>query len=279
MGDWPINFGFSHRCTGYPVASGAGTVGITVTAHASANTKGSWIELIASTAFAGCVNVIVHTYDGTACDYLIDIGIGDAGSEITLMNNILFSASNTPWAYSYPVFPVNIPAGTRVSARVQCDAGGKYIYASGMLIANGGFTFPGNLSVSDTYGATVADSGGISVDPGGSANTKGAWSEITSGISRSAKGIMLGVGDNSDPVRAGYPWWNIDVGIGAAGSEQVIVSDFMINAHSTQGCFRPKCSPFLPIMLPAGTRIAVRGQTNVTVEADRIFDAVIYTFS
>lgn len=83
--------------------------------------KGVWVEAIASTAnFTNYFMLIIH--DATAAtDYSVDVGIGAAASETVLIPNVKYHVNitaNNIITVSYP-FKVEIPAGTRISARCQ----------------------------------------------------------------------------------------------------------------------------------------------------------------
>lgn len=111
---------------GFSTSTSLGTV---VTASASANTKGSWAQLTASTStdiagfFVTCDDQ--NTNSTTAITHLTDIGIGAGGSEIVVLSNLAFVNSfGMQPSVKGPYF-VNIPSGTRLAARTQCSATGS----------------------------------------------------------------------------------------------------------------------------------------------------------
>lgn len=91
------------------------------------------------------------------------------------------------------------------------------------------------------------------------ANTKTAWSELTSGVTYATAGIWLHLNHGTNN---GY-WLAVDLGIGAAGSETVIVPNLVIyaNAWNFYGWL------YVPITLPASTRVAVRIQSSTGTRA------------
>jgi hypothetical protein len=113
------------------VAYGAVTAtsrGTLIDAGATANTKPStWTTLIATTT-ESCRGLIIglgNSIDisrGTA-HWLIDVGIGAAASERALVGDYYARASvnETVLPGLSPVFPVSIPAGSRISARCQSN--------------------------------------------------------------------------------------------------------------------------------------------------------------
>lgn len=99
--------------------------GTSVPPSASANTKGGFTQLIASTSvdylgFYVEVNLgDTNTSASVGAFSLIDIAIGGAGSEIIIVPNIQwYHGASRPRQF----YPIPIPAGTRISARCQADA-------------------------------------------------------------------------------------------------------------------------------------------------------------
>lgn len=108
----------------------ANSGGTAITPSATANTKGSWVELSASTTAP--IHEILATYQlstGTqaaATLYMFDIGIGTAGNERVIASNIPFQTNTSenivasyPWRLPYGF---DIPTGSRLVARCQSDA-------------------------------------------------------------------------------------------------------------------------------------------------------------
>lgn len=91
------------------------------TLESGVGVKGAWVEALPSiTIFANYLILIVHDAEA-ATDYSIDIGIGPPGSEEVLIPNIKYHVNitaNNIITVPYP-FKVEIPAGSRISARCQ----------------------------------------------------------------------------------------------------------------------------------------------------------------
>jgi hypothetical protein len=120
----------SQEDAGWAAAGNSGAdVGATVTAAASTNTKGSWTQLIASTT-KKVVGLVVSISAGgsTVCSYMLDIGTGASGSEAVLIPN-LFTRYGSAYGWkSHSIFiPVQIPAATRIAARVQSSSASAYV--------------------------------------------------------------------------------------------------------------------------------------------------------
>jgi hypothetical protein len=277
MADWSTIEGCRNKTEGLDAANSRG---ITITASATANTKGSWTQLAASTGQACDVLTIITVRPGTAsADYLIDIGVGTAGSEQVIISDLLIcspSGGATPMGVEF-VFPISIPAGTRIAARCQATTLSSQIRIS-YEMAQLPMLASAERSIVKTYGDATADSGGTSIDPGGTANTKGAWTQIVASTTYAASALLIGFGDQVNTVRTDCTWL-VDVGVGSAGSEKVVVPDFLLQAEAASDDITPGVSPPLPVSIPAATPISVRAQCSITDATDRLFDAVLYVVS
>lgn len=271
MPDFPLLEGAVIETIGAVAASSRGTL---ITASATPNTKGAYAQMVASTARHATGIVIIANRHGDAnVDYLIDIAAGGAGSEQVILSNLL--STNGPggdafggWWY----FPLAIPAGTRISARCQSTGASADVRVTAHLVGAQMQIAP--LSKVTTYGANTADSGGTSIDPGASANTKGAWTQLTAS-SAALAGFALAFGTQANTTRTRCTWL-IDIGIGGAGSEQVLLADLLLSTDTSSDNMAPGATPFLPLSIPAGTRIAARAACSITDATDRLFDLVLY---
>lgn len=116
----------------------------------------------------------------------------------------------------------------------------------------GGFDRIGRaLNVGDSFNKGAL--GGHS----GSANVKGAWSTVISSLGFDASGFTVFFQNST-----GSPWTGlVDIGIGAAGSEVVLVPDLLV---------RPLINDCLteifycPLAIPTGVRVAARYQNSLT---------------
>ena len=116
-GGSPVNIDTSYIYAGITSAGAA-----TQLTSGAINTKGSYVELTASTSadIAGFW-LLINTANASANRYLIDIATGAAASEVVLVPDV-YSQPGTLGAGDQVVFiPLNITSGTRVSARCQCN--------------------------------------------------------------------------------------------------------------------------------------------------------------
>lgn len=241
-----------------------------VAASASTNTKGTWVELITATDGVA-TGILVQLRGGSTipADHLVDIGVGGAASEVVLIPDLVVSSSTDIGVVDY-FFPLLLPAGTRISARSQSTTGSQ-VPLVGVCV------FGGNparaLTSVAAWGATAADSGGVSVDPGAVANTKGAWTELSASI-EGCDYLALGFGNQLNNARAASNVI-IDLGIGGAGSEVVVLPDVFLRFVTGADVPIPG-SVYLPLSLPAGARLSARSSTVTTDATDRLVDVVAY---
>jgi hypothetical protein len=246
----------------------------------AANTKGSYVEIDASTPHDSEGLIIEFAGLSYASDNLFDIAIGAISSEIDIISNILISQTASFQISRRFEFPLKIKAGTRISGRSQGISALANNFRISVHLLRGSWSYSRGFAVCDTYGANTGDSGGIVVDPGATPDTKSAWEEISSGISRDIKGFILCIGNRNIATRpSASSYWNVDVGVGAEGSEEIIFPDWMLCTYSGSDLLLPCFTPFIPIHLLSGSRISVRVASDVTDATYRLIDVVIYTFS
>ncbi len=243
MADWGI-FAGSNRYQGQAITNA--TPGV--------NAKGTWAQVTASTPFNSC-GVVVQWRGNAGAPYyaLIDIGIGASGSELVIVPNIAGgNVSNTDDIWNQPIiFHCEIPAGTRVAVRAAASSSSTTQISIGFVAA--AFDSLPALSLITDYGSSVGSSRGTLVTMPGSGT--GSWAQITASTSSAMR--MMGIMITSNTTTNGIEF-KLDIGIGAAGSEQVVLSQLsFLGRPSTRGVF-PQHLFWLPVDIPAGTRLAAR---------------------
>ena len=267
MADWPIfeNSGYIEGITS------------SAASPASANTKGTWYEAIAATekdTIAVHINIGRH-FASWVGECLVDLGVGPSGSEEAVVSNMLYSASGATAGFNY-LFPLRIPAGSRICTRGQANDSAARGINVGTNLIYGSFLSNSGGAIVTTYGADTSDSGGVLVDPGGTANTKGSWYEITGSTTRKVNYFNLAIGNQGNTDRSRC-YWLVDVGIGSAGNEVVIAKDLSLVGGEGENLNPSVFS--IPVAIPAGVRIAVRAECTITDATDRKFDAALYCMS
>ena len=263
--DWPIS-----NKGGFSNYSDMG-----IAAPTSINTKGPWTQMVAATAAE--VNFIVVSpiyYYYNNIGYLFDVGIGAAGSEVVIINNLNVGTASsyavrTPNAYG---FPVHISKGQRVSIRQQNEST-QYLGVSIDLYS----TYPGmtqSFAGVDSLGVDTSTTRGTNIDPGGVASTFGNYYQLTAATSRTYKAIMISSPYDHDSSRSDTRW-TIRVAVGDAGSE-VDIGSLNVWCNAYNDVLFPRASKIIPVIIPKGSRISARcSSVNTTVD-DRNIDVICY---
>lgn len=243
----------------------------------AANTKGAW------TAHSDPMLEDAHGFQiailqlGRNRDYLLDYGVGAAGAEVPIINNLQISSCRFDNVYWTKMVPLFIPKGSRVSFRAQCSTASEYIELWSYWFFRPR-CWPKLYRTCETFGAVTGDSGGTSVDPGGTAYTKGAWVELTSATSRRIRMLTWAIGNQLNSGRADADFYH-DIGVGAAGSEVVHVADTVSLVSSSGDLIMPQTGGPRPVDIPAGSRIAARAMNGNTSSPSRLSDITVYGFA
>lgn len=256
----------------------ASSLGVSSASNASTNTKTSWVQLIASTSreyasFAFCYR------DWYATNHLFDIGIGASGSEQVVVPNLFFGRAGN--SVVRVELPLSLPRSTRISARHQCsEATAKQGDMVLQGFAGGAKTMAPAAGRWEVYGADTTNTRGVALDPGATANTKGAWTQITASTNCPHSELFIVFGyypalPNGVIADSGFL---MDVAVGASGSETVILSNHPVWLQSYGG-FVNNTHFRIPVDLPSGTRIAARCQSATNNATYRTADVVVYGLS
>lgn len=259
------------NCSGTTTSNNVTSGYRTVSASATANAKGAWTELIASTVEDYDCLLVGYSISASNTSHLIDIGVGAAAAEQVVMADIHTSTGNnlTEWI----VIPRAIPAGTRISTRGQCStASGQF--RVGVVGMKGGWRWPPGGGDIVTWGANAADSGGTPIDSGATANTFGAWVQLVASTAQDVHAVCLRTGGvNNTAPTAGQGL--LQIGVGAAAAEQGLF-EVPFSVSTVADNYGPMPDVWFPVSIPAGTRVAARWMSTVTDATDRIMDVVAY---
>jgi hypothetical protein len=238
----------------------------TVTANTSAHTKGSYSELIASTASnASMLGVWVTAIGAAATNTatLLDLAIGAASSESDFVSNIAVGAASGLGSGNSNAgvlfhLPIKIPSGSRLSARIQSVVtGGKTATVRVFLIDAGDYnSSPTSL---DSIGTDTADSAGVTMS-----GASGTWNQAIASTSRAYRAVAV-VPSSSNATNANITI-DFDVGVGASGSEQAF-GTMSATYNTNEFCWnvRPELSLF-GRNIPSGSRLAVRHNVGANPE-------------
>lgn len=266
-------------------AAGTNVPTVNVTAGA-AHVDGAIAEVVASAEFDAWVLDLffgASAVANTNTTALMDILIGPAGSEVELIADIMVGYVPTgagASAYKRMWAPLFVPAGSRLSARVRSAVASK-VYSLGIQLIGGGGPWshlPIHCVKSRTVGAVPASSKGTPLATPGAAHAKGAWTVLEASVAEEARAIGWGVGLDADASAVNVNAF-MDIGVGAAGAEQVIVPDIYFQSSSSEDVSR--IDPlggfwWLESPIPVGQRIVARYQGSVTTQP---FDLVLHLYS
>lgn len=251
-----------------------GSIGISVAAGGSANTKGAWTELIASTDVDGAWLLMTITGGNSSRAYLFDIGIGAASSEVVLLPNLYFELiANGAANFDAWLIPVAIPRGSRVSVRCQSTTASALMFI-GLNVISSPIDSPPALRAMEACGVVTGSTTLTPIDPGGTANTDSAWVELiaATGFSYRWMAVCFGHGLAVMSVACQYL---VDIGIGGSGSEVAIINDIYVRSATTADLAMPKALQF-PVAIPAGSRISARVRCSSNSDGDRDIQVAVW---
>lgn len=255
----------------------ASSNGITITAAGAANTKGAWTTLLAATAAQADAIALSFVITSTgARDYLVDLGIGAAGSEVVIVPNVLVSNSTASFIGVSALLPIRLAAGVRLAARCQSSAGAATLQVSGQLFA-GGWPLANAATVCTAYGVSTGSTRGTSVDPGAVINTKGAYSQLTAATTAACTAVVVAIGSQQNGVRTNANHL-VDIATGGAGAETVVIPNLVLVQDSVDDVVKPQLFGPFPLAIATATRIAARQQCSINDATDRLIDVAVYAF-
>jgi hypothetical protein len=247
----------------------------TIATGSPANTKGSWVTLVSGTTKTGSwVNLISRrgsSFTDTAT--IMDIAIGGAGSETIVVPDLMIGFRTLKGL----TFPLHVPAGATVRARLasaQASAGG----ATYSLDVYGGepdvgLSVPGRITA---YGTVPASSGGTTITPSATANTKSSWTQLTAATTAPIHALMVLVQGVSDTMTGSY--YKVDIAVGGSGSETIVIADHLLQITSVEEmtAYTPEFYP-LSLNIPAGVRLAAR--CSAITASSSALEVAVYGFT
>lgn len=261
------------------------TPGPIVTTGAASSTKGSPVELIASTAFDSyLVSVMIHGYGSpaTVARLAVDLLVGTSTEEI-LIPDLLAGNCGTTTNANVPgrrnwLFPLYIPAGTRISARGAGDRLSSNFRVAVQLWGGNGYPpFPVGQRVI-TYGMGTVPNG-TNITPGAS-GAEGSWTEITASTTEDHIAIIPSAQPPTGDTTLTAANFYADVGIGAA-TEEIIAGGGrqhcyvweLTSQETTSGLINP-----FPTWcdVPSGSRLSMRLSRSSAADTVATWNAVIH---
>lgn len=274
----PSNISSRHETRG--VLKSGRTDNTEVAGGGSVNTKGSWFNLEAVTSFA-YEALTVSLYSGgdaspSVIDAMLDIAIGDGASRVIIIPDLYCPFRKLVREQGYTLtLPIHVPEGSQLSARVATHAVGESVNVSVIGHASGLGGAPGFSRVITLF--TPSSSRGVAIDPGGTANTLGSWTQLASGSAADIGGMFGLLGYNADTARTASAKMLLDIGIGASGFESVIYPRALVCWGATRdGPSNGVRIPPFACSVPSNTRVVARAQCSDNVAGDRTVDLALY---
>jgi alkylhydroperoxidase/carboxymuconolactone decarboxylase family protein YurZ len=245
----------------------------------AANVKGAWSQVVAASAFqyeSLNIDLMLDIASGGGEVFLVDVGIGASGSEVVVVPNILFDCNRSglaAGAHIHLSLPIQIRAGSRIAVRCQ-DIGGAGTRLVRVMLtgrAGGANVQRGVCGKMTTYGAiSSGNTNGTLVDQGATANTYGAWTQITAATSAAHNFLQAVAGNDQqtsgNSTGGGTMQVEFQIAVGASGSEQIIAQGLFASSYS-MGSVAGACQ-FRPF-IPEGSRLSMRTKCSVAAAADR----------
>lgn len=248
-----------------------------ITAAGSSNTVGSYVEMISAANNTRPSSGIIVNFGwkgstSSFCDILLNVAIGGAGSEEVIIPNLMMRPNQSTTAANYYqyYFPIDIPAGVRISINCQASVASRVTGANIILISSA-IGQDNSFSFVDDIGSNTGSSTGTTVARS-TADTFGSWVQISSSTTNNVKGFIVAA------ARTGISWSTQDityqVGIGSSGNEEIIFEGQHIRVNFSEGGIG-HVTPFIPVEIPAGSRVAIRAQSDLA-DVDGDLDYIIY---
>lgn len=232
------------------------------------STLGAVTQLVASTddEANGFIVMLTAISGGTSsAQILVNIYVGGSGSEVAVVSGIqMGKAASSLGAQRFVTVPINIPAGTRISARMQADSYTNCPNVNCTIIPLGiGFSSVLPCDTSETWGVSTTTSLGTLATADSTANVKGPWSQMiaSTGINSQQVVVQLQRASLADGR------YRLDIGVGGAGSEVVAIGDISFvcgvdgGTNASQYCSRDM-TLHIPLTIPEGSRVSMRIQAN-----------------
>lgn len=244
-------------------SAGSTTPGTSITPGAS-NAEGSFTSIASGANIAFDCHLLRLWLSGgnttaTAKEHLLDIGYDPAGgtSYTALLSDLVCGASQAASAGGrWWEFPLFIPAGSQVAARIQGLSG----TAGTVRVAAWFYGRPRRPDMvrsgrySETIG-TITNSSGVSFTPGNAAD--GTWQSLGA-TTKEMWAWQLGVSVNNATMSAHGT--NVDLAYGDGTNFEMIIEDYTMQMTTAETIYSGLHQGYK--IVPAGSTIYVRGNNS-----------------
>lgn len=298
MADWPLSGDGQYRKT-YGAVIASDTNGTQTTNGTPAGTYGAWVQLTASTDFPAVGFWYGPVTNDALSDYAVDIGIGAASAEKTIVQKLFFNCAGAANVGGSQVYiPIAIPAGSRVSVRISTTLGTVATMTHILTIIGQGFRPSQTLSKCVTYNmpGTVLEgnsTGGIPsvtnyIDPGGTVSATKVFVRISDVASPATTTLQYPVSMAlfcftefiADATQSSSRFL-VDIGIGTSiGSpSDIVLSDIVVQQSATSDRYAVPYFGPVPLSLPAGATVQAGALCNIATVSRRNIGVIMYAFS
>lgn len=258
---------------------GSSTPGTSVPDGGSVNTYGTVTELISAANNVrdswGIEILCMATLNPSALvgEASLDILIGGATDDV-LISSLLVGGSYFSAQRSF-FFPVHIPAGVRIAAKISAGAA-QTTEPCVLVNLYGGVEPPFRTGRKvTTYGTKVNNSRGVAITPSTSGGAATA-TEITAATSEDHFWFLPGFQVSTDSTLTTNTTINVGIGVGAATEERIGTWWFSKAASEVQSGPWPSMGAYRDV--PAGTRLTLLA-SNGGAANDAAHDGLIYAVS
>jgi hypothetical protein len=162
-------------------------------------------------------------------------------------------------AIRHLLLPLSFKVGTRISARMQNSNAGtsSYINVAAELFDTDMAAGEAIAGFEDIIGLSGSPPNTITTTPSTPA-TKTAWTQVKASTARDYCGLLVMLDSQGTQDTTNYPVAVIDIGLGGAGSEVVIVPN-LCSAYSDN---QPAVTLYVPVSVKAGSRLSQRSSLS-----------------
>lgn len=296
--DWPIN-GDGQRTATYAVNILV-TNGIQISSGSAAGTYGSWLPMTAASDFDATGFFFSTVAFGAAADYSVDIGVGAAAAEKTIVQKLYFNSTGSAnYGGNRVWIPIVIPAGTRISVRCSSSLVATSATMTCILtIVGQGFRPSRSLSSCITYNmpGTLLDGESTSGVPTSSnycdssaADLYGPFIDITAIASpatttliRPIQAAMFAFVPKTSDASAETARWLVNIAVGATEgtvASPYLIEDIVVQNNTADDRFNQPFFGPVPLSLPAGARVQANIKPSNSTVGRRELGVILYGFS
>lgn len=247
----------------WPVLSGAAMLGDIANRNYSSATElsekltatytgwSSYLEMFAATPFAcdGFELLVADDLYGSVQDNEWKVAIGAGGSEVVLAEGFSLLGMRT-------FFPLQLPKGVRVAISGRSTSA-SYRRIGMRLVAAQSMLAPRGYANMRAQAVTLAT--GVDIDPGATANTWSAWTDVIASTDTPTRCLQFLVRDNGTAIYASANG-AIEVGIGSTPDK---IGEMIYGLRYTASCY-PHDMGLILANLPTGTQIVARTRSSST---------------